>query len=207
MRIERALVGLLFIATAAAGGCGKLAYNLPPASRLMEPGPGVGGHCIAIDPSYLSWRVGQRLGFGIGFVEHATKVNNQMPAYVVGRIAEALNDLGRAVKGSAILALGLSYKAGVNDVRESPALAVMEQLAAKGARCLYHDPFVPTAQIAGEDLASQPLTPEVLGAMDCVAILTAHPDVDYRAVVAGSRLVFDARGITRGFDAANVVRL
>jgi UDP-N-acetyl-D-glucosamine dehydrogenase len=171
------------------------------------PGPGVGGHCIAIDPSYLSWRVGQSMGFGIGFVEHATKVNNQMPSYVAGRIAEALNEQERSVKGSIVMALGLSYKAGVNDVRESPALAVMERLAAGGARCQYHDPYVPSARVGGEELSSQPLTQEILGTADCVAILTAHAEIDYAAVVAGSKLVFDARGVTRGIDAPNVVRL
>src|SRR5439155_14751996 len=126
------------------------------------PGPGVGGHCIAIDPSYLSWRVGQRLGFGIGFVEHAKEVNNRMPAYVATRIGEALNEAGKPVKGSKIMAIGLAYKADVNDVRESPSLIVMERVARAGAVCSYHDPYVPSVRLFCEDLTSQPLSPEVL---------------------------------------------
>src|SRR6185503_11118075 len=109
-------------------------------------GPGVGGHCIAVDPSYLSWRVGQRLGFGIGFVEHAKEVNNRMPTYVAARVGQALNEVGKPIKGSRVMGLGLSYKAGVNDVRESPSLAAMESLARSGAVCSYHDPFVPSAR-------------------------------------------------------------
>ncbi len=107
------------------------------------PGPGVGGHCIAIDPSYLSWRVEQRLGFGIGFIEHARAVNNRMPSHVVSRIVDVLNGQGQALRGSRLVILGLTYKAGVNDVRESPALNVLQRLVAAGADCVYHDPFVP----------------------------------------------------------------
>jgi UDP-N-acetyl-D-glucosamine dehydrogenase len=171
------------------------------------PGPGVGGHCIAIDPSYLSWRVGQRLGFSVGFVEHAKQVNNRMPAYVAGRIGEALNDLGKPVKGSRVMAIGLTYKAGVNDVRESPATAVMERLASAGAICSYHDPYIPSMALFGTELYSQPVDPGILANQDCVAILTAHASVDYEAVVASARLVFDARGATRRMTAPNVVRL
>ena len=171
------------------------------------PGPGVGGHCIAIDPSYLSWRVGQRLGFGIGFVEHAKEVNNRMPGYVASRIGDALNEAGKPIKGSKVMGLGLAYKGGVNDVRESPSVAVMERLARAGAVCSYHDPFVPTARVFGEELSSQPLTPEFIAQQDCVAILTAHPGVDHEAVIRAAVLVFDARGLTRGSDHPNVVRL
>jgi UDP-N-acetyl-D-glucosamine dehydrogenase len=172
------------------------------------PGPGVGGHCIAVDPSYLSWRVGQRLGFNIGFVEHAKEVNNRMPAYVASRIGEALNDAGKPIRGSRIMAIGLAYKANVNDVRESPAVAVMEQLARSGARCSYHDPFVPAIRLFGEELRSEPLDGARLRDQDCVAILTAHANLDYGLVVKAAPLVFDARGITRLLPASsNVVRL
>jgi UDP-N-acetyl-D-glucosamine dehydrogenase len=171
------------------------------------PGPGVGGHCIAIDPSYLSWRVGQRLGFSVGFVEHAKQVNNRMPSYVATRIGEALNDAGKPIKGSRVMAIGLTYKADVNDVRESPATAVMERLARAGAICTYHDPYLPSVGLLDTELRSQPLDPQILGRQDCVAILTAHATVDYEAVVASAPLVFDARGVTRAIDAANVVRL
>ena len=171
------------------------------------PGPGVGGHCIAIDPSYLSWRVSQRLGFGIGFVEHAKEVNNRMPSYVASRIAEALNSVSKPLRGSRLMALGVSYKPGVNDVRESPALMVLRQLVAAGADCCYNDPYVPSIEIDGTELRSQPLSLELVESQDCVAILTAHPQVDYAAVVTAAPMVFDARGVTRHLDAPNVVRL
>jgi UDP-N-acetyl-D-glucosamine dehydrogenase len=179
------------------------------------PGPGVGGHCIAIDPSYLSWKVEQRLGFGIGFIEHARAVNNRMPAHVVSRITETLNGVGKALRGSRVVVLGLAYKAGVNDVRESPALNVLQRLAAAGADCAYHDAYVPWVPLAGRRqgdfvkvgadvptealprIASVPLSPELLAGADCVVILTAHPGIDYEAVVASARLVFDAVGVTR----------
>jgi UDP-N-acetyl-D-glucosamine dehydrogenase len=168
------------------------------------PGPGVGGHCIAIDPSYLSWRVGQQLGFRMTFVEHAQQVNAKMPAYVAGRIAEALNEKGKAVKGAKILGIGVAYKPNVGDARESPALAVLNRLARSGADVSYHDPHVASVEIAGRRLDSAELTPDELAAYDCVAILTAHSDVNYDLVVSHAPLVFDTRGITRSHRAANV---
>lgn len=189
------------------------------------PGPGVGGHCIAIDPSYLSWKVEQRLGFGIGFIEHARAVNNRMPSYVASRISEALNDAGRALKGARVLVLGLTYKPGVNDVRESPALAVLHRLMEAGADVQYHDPHVPELVVGGrrhsdpirmpagtpvEELpriTSMPLTGDALASADCVVILTAHPGIDYDEVVASSPLVFDAVGVTRARRQPNVVLL
>jgi UDP-N-acetyl-D-glucosamine dehydrogenase len=189
------------------------------------PGPGVGGHCIAIDPSYLSWKVEQSLGFGIGFVEHARAVNNRMPEHVVGRIGDVLNGVGQSLRGSRLVVLGLTYKAGVNDVRESPALNVLQRLAAAGADCVYHDPFVASVALGGRRqsdfvkvapdarseelprLHSVPLTSEVLAGADCAVILTAHPGIDYAAVVGSARLVFDAVGVTRGGRSGNVVLL
>jgi UDP-N-acetyl-D-glucosamine dehydrogenase len=176
------------------------------------PGPGVGGHCIAIDPSYLSWRVEQRLGFGIGFIEHARSVNNRMPAHVVSRVADVLNGEGQALRGSRLLLLGLTYKAGVNDVRESPALNVLQRLTAAGAECIYHDPFVPSVALAGPGdseirLASVPLSERILADTDCAVILTAHPGIDYDAVVDAAPVVFDASGVTRHRRADHVVLL
>jgi UDP-N-acetyl-D-glucosamine dehydrogenase len=171
------------------------------------PGPGVGGHCIAIDPSYLSWRVGQQLGYRMTFVEHAQQVNARMPAYVAQRIAEALNEQGKAVKGAKILGIGVAYKPDVNDYRESPALAVLNRLARSGADVRYHDPYVPEVAIGGERLWSQELSPEVLALHDCVVVLTAHSDVDYNQVVSHAPLVFDARGINWSHPAGNLERL
>jgi UDP-N-acetyl-D-glucosamine dehydrogenase len=170
------------------------------------PGPGVGGHCIAIDPSYLSWRVGQRTGHRLNFVEHAQEVNALMPGFVARRIGEALNERGKALNGSRVLGIGVTYKPDVNDVRESPALAVLEGLAASGARIAYHDPFVPELGVAGKKLRSRPLTDKVLAEQECVVVLTAHTAVDYDRVVTAAPLVFDARGVTRGAR-PNVVRL
>ena len=171
------------------------------------PGPGVGGHCIAIDPSYLSWMASQRQGFGIGFIEHAKEVNNRMPGYVANRIGQALNGVSKPLNGSRILALGVTYKPGVNDVRESPALAVLDSLVGAGANCSFHDPYVPSIRFGSHELHSSPLTEEVLAAQDCVVILTAHSQMDLEKVVRASALIFDARGVTRSMEAPNVVRL
>ena len=170
------------------------------------PGPGVGGHCIAIDPSYLSWRVGQRTGHRLNFVEHAQEVNAKMPGFVAQRIAQALNERGKPVRGSKVLAIGVTYKADVNDVRESPALAVLERLQAEGASVGFHDPLVASVGVGGRRMRSKALTPALLGAQDCVVVLTAHSSVDFGEVVRHAALVFDTRGVTRG-SRSNVVRL
>ena len=170
------------------------------------PGPGVGGHCIAIDPSYLSWKVGQQTGHRLNFVEHAQEVNSRMPGFVAQRVGEALNDRGLPVKGSRILGVGVAYKPDVNDCRESPAIAVLERLGAAGARISFHDPHVPSLELHGRVLRSRPLTPKVLGGADCVIVLTAHSSVDFAKVVEAAPLVFDTRGVTRG-SRRNVVRL
>jgi UDP-N-acetyl-D-glucosamine dehydrogenase len=171
------------------------------------PGPGVGGHCISIDPSYLSWRAGQQLGYRAGFIEHANEVNNRMPDYVISRLGEALNDAGKPIRGSRILAVGVAYKGGVDDRRGSPALAVIRRLQAKGAQIAYHDPFVGQLQVGEQSLSSLPLDDTTVRDQDCVLILTAHPGIDVRALVAAARLVFDTRGLTSGLDAPNVTRL
>jgi UDP-N-acetyl-D-glucosamine dehydrogenase len=170
------------------------------------PGPGVGGHCIAIDPSYLSWRVGQRTGHRLNFVEHAQEVNAKMPGFVAQRIAQALNERGKPVRGSKVLAIGVTYKADVNDVRESPAVAVLERLAAEGAAVAFHDPLVASVSVGRRRMHSRALTPALLADQDCVVVLTAHAGVDFGEVVRHAALVFDTRGVTRG-RRSNVVRL
>ncbi len=171
------------------------------------PGPGVGGHCISIDPTYLSWKAAQQLGHRVEFIEHANEVNNRMPDYVVTRVGEALNDAGKPIKGSSILGIGVAFKPGVEDLRESPSLAVLDRLAKKGACVGYHDPFVPTCTVGGERMTSLALDAETVGAHDLVAILTPHPGLDVPGLVRDARMVFDTRGVTRGIDAAHVVRL
>ncbi len=171
------------------------------------PGPGVGGHCISIDPTYLSWRVGQQLGYRVEFIEHANEVNNRMPDYVVARVGEALNDAGKPIKGSRILGVGVAFKPGVDDLRESPSLGVLDRLAVKGAQVTYHDPFVPACVVGGVPQTSVPLDPGTVGTQDLVVILTPHPGLDVPALVNDAAMVFDTRGVTRGIDAPHVVRL
>ena len=171
------------------------------------PGPGVGGHCIAIDPTYLSWRAGQQLGHRVEFIEHANEVNNRMPDYVVARIAEALNDAGRPIRGSRILGVGVAFKPGVDDLRASPAVQVLDRLARKGAEVSYHDTFVARCDVGGREQDSLPLDVATVEAQDLVVILTPHPGLDVPALVNAATMVFDARGVTRGIDAPNVVRL
>lgn len=171
------------------------------------PGPGVGGHCISIDPSYLSWRAGQQLGYRMGFIEHANEVNNRMPDYVVARVGEALNDAGKPIRDSRILCVGIAYKPGVNDLRESPAFAVFERLADKGAEVAYHDPYIGQIRVGERTLASISLDEENVAAQDCVLILTPHADIDIPMLVRTAPMIFDTRGATSGIDAANVLRL
>jgi len=172
------------------------------------PGPGVGGHCIPIDPSYLAWRVRHRLGLSIDFIEHAVDVNNKMPGFIVQRIGDALNERGKPLRGSRVLVIGVAYKTDVNDVRGSPAIEVLERLAGAGAVCSYHDPYVSTVCLLGSEIPSEPLNRDMLSAQDCVAILTAHSAIDYDVIVASAQMVFDARGVTRRIpNAANVIRL
>ena len=171
------------------------------------PGPGVGGHCIAIDPSYLSWSVARSVGHRVTFVEYAQTVNARMPAYVARRVAEALNDRGLPIKGARILAIGVSYKPDVGDVRESPALLVLQRLKKAGARISYHDPYVPKLQLNGRVRRSAALTAKTLREHDLALILTAHSEIDFERVVEHAPLVFDTRGVTRGLTRPNLVRL
>jgi UDP-N-acetyl-D-glucosamine dehydrogenase len=161
------------------------------------PGPGIGGHCIAVDPFYLSWKM--RLnGYEARFIHLADEINRSMPGYVVELVTDALNERRRCVNGAKILALGVAYKRGVGDIRESPALEVLAQLRERGADVAYADPFVPSVGVDGITLkAVEPTDPE-LGAADCVLILTDHPQFDYRRIVDVARLVVDTRGATWG---------
>jgi UDP-N-acetyl-D-glucosamine dehydrogenase len=160
------------------------------------PGPGLGGHCIPIDPFYLSWKV-KEVGFEARFIELAGHVNGAMPHYVVDKVADALNSRSRSVNGSSILVLGISYKRDIDDMRESPALDVMAVLHQKGARISYHDPYVETLSArdwpGGLDLTSVPLTPATLAAADCAVIVTDHRSFDYDAIVRHARLIVDSR--------------
>jgi nucleotide sugar dehydrogenase len=183
------------------------AATKPFGFQAFWPGPGVGGHCIAIDPTYLSWRAGQQLGYRIGFIEHANEVNNRMPEYVATRVAEALNRAGKPVKGSRVLGVGVAFKPGVDDLRGSPSIAVLERLASKGAEVAFHDPYVEAVTIGGVPLASVAPEPATVGGFDAVVLLTVHPEIDVHAIVRAATLVFDARGATVGIDEPHVDRL
>jgi UDP-N-acetyl-D-glucosamine dehydrogenase len=165
------------------------------------PGPGLGGHCIPIDPFYLSWKV-KEVGFEARFIELAGHVNAAMPHHVVVKIADALNTHSKAVRGASVLVLGVSYKRDIDDMRESPAMDVMAELELKGARITYHDPYV--AQVharewpGARDLASVPLDAAALAAADCVVILTDHRVFDYDLITRHASLVVDSRNAIKG---------
>jgi UDP-N-acetyl-D-glucosamine dehydrogenase len=169
----------------------------------FQPGPGMGGHCLPVDPFYLTWRA-REFHMSTEFIELAGKINQRMPTHCVERIELALNDAAKPVRGSKLAVLGVAYKGGVADIRESPALRIIEELAARGADVVYHDPFVPALTAAG--LRSQPLEKAVSNA-DAVVLVTAHPGIDHLAIAADAALFIDLRGITRGLSADNLVRL
>jgi UDP-N-acetyl-D-glucosamine dehydrogenase len=169
----------------------------------FEPGPGMGGHCLPVDPFYLAFKAREH-DFYPEFIELAGKVNQTQPTFCVERIERALNAAGRPVNGSRILVLGVSYKAGVGDIRESPSLKIVRRLIERGGEVSYHDPHVPSLPEFG--LSSVELD-STLDEADAVAIVTAHPSVDYEDVVARSALTIDFRGVTRAIEAENLVRL
>lgn len=171
------------------------------------PGPGVGGHCIPLDPTYLAWQMRRDVGHQFRILEQSQDINAQMPEYVGTRIAEALNDCGKAVNGANILVLGVGYKPGVGDVRESPSLKVMNWLLRRGATVGFHDPYVGTVALNGRQFDRTELDPESLRAADCVALLTPHPTYDLDGIASSARLIFDARNAYGDHHHPNIVRL
>ena len=169
------------------------ASTKPYGFMRFDPGPGMGGHCLPVDPFYLSWRA-REFDMATEFIELAGKVNQQMPYHCVAKVERLLNGASKPVRGSRIAVLGVSYKPGVGDVRESPGLKIVTLLAALGADLCYHDPFVP--ELPEHDLRSQPLGAALAGA-DLVLIVTAHPGIDHTAAVAQAPLALDLRGVTR----------
>jgi UDP-N-acetyl-D-glucosamine dehydrogenase len=171
------------------------------------PGPGVGGHCIPVDPIYLSWKARMH-GFEARFIDLASHVNSQMPHHVISKVAEALNERKLPLKGAKVLVLGVAYKKDVKDLRESPALEIVEMLDHKGADISYHDPYLPFLKINDIDLKSVKLTKETLKGADCVVIVTDHSNVDYDFVAEHSKVVVDTRNVLRGVeDRSNIIRL
>lgn len=181
------------------------------------PGPGLGGHCIPLDPHYLSWKARQH-GFNSQFITLAEEINSGMPKYVIKLVSEALNDNKKAVNGSKVLILGVAYKKDIGDMRESPALSVIDLLRSKGAEVVYHDPFVPEVTFDraytigdGEALYNQALTDDLIKESDCVVICTDHTDIDYGKVTRFSSLIVDTRNALnakiRAKSNAKIVRL
>jgi UDP-N-acetyl-D-glucosamine dehydrogenase len=172
------------------------------------PGPGIGGHCIPVDPLYLSWKV-RLTGYEAQFIALADQVNRAMPEHVVALVTDALNERGRALRGASVLVLGVTYKADVNDIRESPALEIIEMLERKGAQVSYADPFTPQLSANGLKLSAVEPTPEALAAADCVLLLTNHSSFDGATIAGAARLVVDTRNALKAYrqDRSSIVTL
>jgi UDP-N-acetyl-D-glucosamine dehydrogenase len=162
------------------------------------PGPGIGGHCIPVDPLYLSWKV-RLTGYEAQFIALADQVNRAMPAHVVGLVVDSLNERGRALRSASVLVLGVTYKPDVNDVRESPALEIIEMLERKGAHVSYADPFTPQLTVDGLKLTAVEPTAEAIAAADCVLIVTNHSAFDYCTIAQRAALVVDTRNALKAF--------
>lgn len=198
--------------------CDKLGVNVwevieaaatkPFGFMKFSPGPGIGGHCIPLDPHYLAWKM-RTLNYKTRFIDLASEINSEMPEFVVRKVASALNEEQRAVNGSHVLVLGIAYKKDIDDMRESPALDVMRLLEERGAHVEYHDPHVPTFEENGHVRHGVALTADVLARADAVVIVTDHSAVDYQFVVDHARLVIDTRNATRNVraPAARIVPL
>jgi UDP-N-acetyl-D-glucosamine dehydrogenase len=179
------------------------AATKPYGFMRFDPGPGLGGHCLPVDPFYLAWRA-REFDTPTEFIELAGEVSQNMPYFCVDKITRALNEHAKAVRGSRVAVFGVAYKPGVGDLRESPALKIMRLLDELGAQLVYHDEHVP--ELADFGLSSEPLE-AALGGSDAAVIVTAHPGLDLQAVVDGAPLVVDFRGVTRGIEASHLVRL
>lgn len=173
----------------------EAAATKPYGFMKFTPGPGVGGHCIPLDPHYLSWKL-KTLNYNARFIQLAGEINSEMPRYWVNKVQDALNEAGKAIKGSRVLVLGVAYKKDIDDLRESPALDIIELLRAKGADVRYHDPYVPVISHNGFELAGEADLETALDAADCVLIVTDHSIYNWPAVLGRARLVVDSRHIT-----------
>jgi len=183
------------------------AATKPFGFMAFYPGPGIGGHCLPSDPHYLSWRT-RLAGYEAKFIAFADEINGGMPRYVVQLAADALNDQAKAVRGSRILALGVAYKAGVGDIRDSPALEIIEDFLARGAHLEYADPRVPQIQVGGQLLKSVAWAQADLSAYDLVVVLTAHPEFEAARLVRDARLVLDTRNATGALgDVRHVIKI
>ena len=182
------------------------AKTKPFGFQAFYPGPGLGGHCIPIDPFYLSWKAKQ-FDFRTRFIELAGEVNTAMPHFVIEQIANGLNEQRKALKGARVLVLGVAYKRDIDDLRESPSLTIIEMLRDKGALVSYNDPYFPTVGRGRHYDLNMTNTPlDNLGQYDAVVIVTDHSDYDYKAIVEQSQLVVDTRNATKGVNSEKIVR-
>jgi len=170
------------------------------------PGPGLGGHCIPIDPFYLSWKA-KMSGFEPRFIELAGQINAGMPDYVVSKVNDALNELKKSIRGSRVLVLGVAYKANVSDTRESPAIDIIRELRARGAAVTYADPHVDLLEVDGVRMRGVKISPASLKAYDCAVIVADHEAFDYRMIIKGTRVIVDTRNALRKFKARNIRRI
>ncbi|MEK7380882.1 MAG: nucleotide sugar dehydrogenase, partial [Gemmatimonadota bacterium] len=184
--------------------CDKLGVNVwevieaaatkPFGFMKFLPGPGLGGHCIPIDPHYLAWKM-RGLNYKTRFIDLAGELNTEMPLFWVRKVAEGLNDAGKAVRGSTVLVIGVAYKRDIDDIRESPALDIIRLLETQGATVRYHDPFVPRFVEDGHEMSSVPLTAGEIQAADCVMVVTDHTSLDYELIRVHARAVVDTRNV------------
>lgn len=182
------------------------AKTKPFGFQAFYPGPGLGGHCIPIDPFYLSWKA-KEFDFRTRFIELAGEINLQMPYFVVENVIEALSQCGKALKGSRVLVLGMAYKRDIDDLRESPSLTIIELLQMRGAHVEYNDPFFPTVGRGRKYALNMTSTPlDRVPEFDCVLIVTDHSQYDFRQIVSQAQLVVDTRNATRDIEARNIVR-
>jgi UDP-N-acetyl-D-glucosamine dehydrogenase len=182
------------------------AKTKPFGFQAFYPGPGLGGHCIPIDPFYLSWKA-QQFDFRTRFIELAGEINTAMPHFVIEQTANGLNEQRKALKGSKVLVLGVAYKRDIDDLRESPSLTIIEMLRDKGAEVSYNDPYFPAVGRGRHYDLNMTNTPlDNLGQYDAVLIVTDHSDYDYKAIVEQSQLVVDTRNATKGINSAKIVR-
>jgi len=184
------------------------ASTKPFGFMTFYPGPGLGGHCIPIDPLYLSWKL-KTLNYNARFIELASEVNSNMPVYVVDKVVDALNAVRKSVNGSKILVLGVAYKKDINDIRESPSLDVIRLLEERGAEISYHDPYIPDLAHEGMDLKSVNLTADLLQNADCVVIVTDHSNIDYGWIANEAEIIVDSRNALKNIEAphAQIIKL
>jgi UDP-N-acetyl-D-glucosamine dehydrogenase len=182
------------------------AATKPFGFKAFYPGPGWGGHCIPVDPAYLSWRVRQ-MGATAHFVELAREINDRMPGYVVQRISECLNDQGKSLRASRVLVLGVAYKPDISDVRESPALSILERLQKAGSKVAFHDPYVDRVSLKEGNIERTQLTAAALRDADIVVAVTAHSSYDWKDIADRSRVILDTRNALKDTPSTNVVRL